>query len=222
MGQIGALYTFSPNTIIRSTQANSNFSDIKTAYNAHDTAVNGVHGVSSGAIMGTAVDESVTGAKTFGVGKLLVDTETRYYSINPTAFHSHDGATEDDKYANGSMVRNNDGAFALRYFVADVNLPHGATITSFKYNYFRDDAASSLEVDLRRASSVGAIDILASIVATGTTGDDSEEDTTISNAVVDNNNYTYHVWVTIDTNNNVLDVYLYNVIITYTLTQPLP
>ncbi len=70
MGQLGSLYIFSPNTIIRSTYMNSNFADIKAAYNAHDTATNGVHGVSSGAIMGTAADESISGAKTFAAGKL--------------------------------------------------------------------------------------------------------------------------------------------------------
>lgn len=60
MAQIGSLYTFSPNTIIRSTYMNSNFADIKSAYNAHDTATNGVHGVSSGAIVGTVAAQTMT------------------------------------------------------------------------------------------------------------------------------------------------------------------
>lgn len=50
MAQIGTLYTFSPNTVIRSSYFNSNFNDIKSVYNAHDTATTGVHGVGSSSI----------------------------------------------------------------------------------------------------------------------------------------------------------------------------
>ena len=67
MAAIGTLFTFTANTIIRSAQVNSNFSDIKTAYNAHDTATTGVHGITSpNAIVGTTSSQELTN-KTIGV-----------------------------------------------------------------------------------------------------------------------------------------------------------
>ena len=45
MGQVTGLYVFAPNTIIRSAYVNFNFATIQNVYNAHDSAVSGVHGL---------------------------------------------------------------------------------------------------------------------------------------------------------------------------------
>lgn len=60
MSAIGSLYIFAPNTIIRSTYVNSNFADIKAAYNAHDVATTSVHGITSGDIVGTTQAQDIT------------------------------------------------------------------------------------------------------------------------------------------------------------------
>lgn len=59
MASIGALISFSPNTTILSADVNSNFSDIRTTYNAHDSATTAVHGV-SGDIVGTSDTQTLT------------------------------------------------------------------------------------------------------------------------------------------------------------------
>lgn len=56
---IGTLFTFTANTIIRSAQVNSNFSDIKTAHNTHAAATTGEHGI-SGTIVGTSETQTLT------------------------------------------------------------------------------------------------------------------------------------------------------------------
>lgn len=60
MAQMSSLVSFSPNTTILSADTNSNNSTIRTTYNTHDTATNGVHGISSGAIVGTTDTQTLT------------------------------------------------------------------------------------------------------------------------------------------------------------------
>ena len=56
---IGTLVTFTANTLAKSAEVNSNFTDVKTAHNTHVDATTGEHGV-SGTIMGTSDTQSVT------------------------------------------------------------------------------------------------------------------------------------------------------------------
>ena len=60
MAQITGLTTFSPNTIIRSSPMNTNFTTIQTVYNAHDTGTTAVHGVGAGSIVGTSLIQTLT------------------------------------------------------------------------------------------------------------------------------------------------------------------
>lgn len=60
MGQVGSLYVFSPNTVIFSSYVNSNFSDIKNTYNAHDIATTGVHGAGAGSLVTTTGTQTLT------------------------------------------------------------------------------------------------------------------------------------------------------------------
>lgn len=65
MATSAVTYTFSPGAVIYASRFNQNFQDLVTWDNAHAAATNGVHGVASGAIMGTAAVQVVTGKKTF-------------------------------------------------------------------------------------------------------------------------------------------------------------
>lgn len=56
---IGTLFVFTANTIIRSSQVNSNFTDIKTAHNTHAAASTAEHGV-TGTIVGTSDTQTLT------------------------------------------------------------------------------------------------------------------------------------------------------------------
>lgn len=53
MAAIGTLYSFTSGTIIRSSYVNQNFTDVKSAYNTHDTATTGIHGSGTGYILVT-------------------------------------------------------------------------------------------------------------------------------------------------------------------------
>jgi len=52
--------TFSPGGVIFASQFNANFSSIKSWGDAHEVAVNGVHGVTTGAIVGTDLTQTLT------------------------------------------------------------------------------------------------------------------------------------------------------------------
>lgn len=59
MGQISGIITFFPNTIISSSDANSNNTNIVTVYNAHDAATSNIHGA-TGSVVGTTNTQTLT------------------------------------------------------------------------------------------------------------------------------------------------------------------
>ena len=59
MGQIAALNVFAPNTVISSASTNSNNTSIRNAYNVHDAASSGQHGV-VGTFVGTSDNQTLT------------------------------------------------------------------------------------------------------------------------------------------------------------------
>ena len=81
MGQIGTLNIFAPNTVIKSAYMNANFSDIKNAYNAHDSSTS-QHGV-TGNVVGTEGAQTVV-SKTFG--RCPIAQELMAGSATTTAF----------------------------------------------------------------------------------------------------------------------------------------
>lgn len=108
--------------------------------------------------------------------------------------------------------------------MAGVHLPTDAIVTSLKVYLYKDDAAASLSAALYRHQLAYAAsgDTMASINALATTGEYTEEDTTISNATIDNENYRYYISMNIAPNNSSLDVRFYAAKITYTIVKSLP
>lgn len=53
-------FTFSPGAVIFASRFNQNFSDVKNWADVHEVATSGVHGVSAGAVVGTALIQSLT------------------------------------------------------------------------------------------------------------------------------------------------------------------
>jgi hypothetical protein len=64
---VNITYTFFPNTIIRSSQVNQNFTDVVTWSAAHEVLNTGVHGV-TGNIAGTGDENTFTALQTFNKG----------------------------------------------------------------------------------------------------------------------------------------------------------
>jgi len=146
---------------------------------------------------------------------------TRYRSIAPPTFVPLNDS-QDYNIAWSDVKR---GSPAGSLFVsAPINdLPHGATITSVKAWWYRDDAAAAGAISLMRQTlSTGAISTMATMNSNATTGIHSVEDTTITNPGIDNSGYIYALDCTITPNDNANDVYLLGVVITFTIDSPEP
>lgn len=108
------------------------------------------------------------------------------------------------------------------HLYAGIHLPNGAIITSFKVYWFRDDGVATGTATLYRHNFTGTEEVMGNANSDAATGNHSVEDTTIGNATIDNSAYHYLVFIDLDPNNAALDVYLYAVVISYTITTPLP
>ena len=95
-------------------------------------------------------------------------------------------------------------------FHAPVFLPHGATVTKLTLYGYRSTAGSILGLGLRRVAHPVAQENMAYVGADWTDGEGSGYDDTVDYAVIDNENYYYHLLLTIDPDASVDDCYFYN------------
>ena len=105
----------------------------------------------------------------------------------------------------GSELRKN-VSLELGLYWVPVYLPDRAVVTKLTLYGYRDDVLSGLSIILRRASNVGVTDDMANVEATWTDGDGSGYDDTIDNAVIDNENYSYIIALSLTPNDSVNDV----------------
>lgn len=143
---------------------------------------------------------------------------TRYYAIAPSCFVP---TTDLQTYVNTSDELY-PRVVSLAELDATVNLPHGATITSFKVWWYRDDAAATGDIDLIRIDGVSGESIMATADSDAATGNHSVEDTSISDATIDNDAYSYTIHIKFDPNDAVSDVKFFRARIAYTISEPLP
>lgn len=142
----------------------------------------------------------------------------RYASISHASFNVENNA---NYVIDSSKISSSDNT--IRNFRAGISLPHGAIVTSVLVSWFRDDGAATGEIDLERnVKTGGGLDVMASCDSDASTGWHDVEDTSISNATVDNSGYTYSLVAILTPNDAKEDVMLSNIIITYTITKPLP
>uniref|UniRef100_A0A6H1ZQ68 Uncharacterized protein n=1 Tax=viral metagenome TaxID=1070528 RepID=A0A6H1ZQ68_9ZZZZ len=93
-----------------------------------------------------------------------------------------------------------------QYFLALVQFPNGVTITKLTLYGVRLDAAAIMRLTLLRVSWAGAEVNMAFVTANWTTGASSGSDSTINSPIVDTDNYTYCLILTLDPNDSVEDV----------------
>jgi len=146
-------------------------------------------------------------------------TGTRYYAISPADLVPTDNSP--DWFIWIYKAQSNDDINS-REMVGGIHLPHGAVVTSFKVYWYRDDAAADGEANLYRCGWTEGSTTMATADSDATTGHHSVEDTTISDATIDNENYTYGIRVQCSPNNSKDDVKFCGAVITYTVDSPLP
>ena len=124
-------------------------------------------------------------------------------SIGPSAFVPE--TDTQDWLIRGTYIQNR-AALGLQEFSAAVYLPQGARVTKLTLYGYRDDGLAQLLLQLARSSSAGVVTDMASVEADWTTGDSSGYDDTITDPVIDNENYSYHLVVTLTPNDAVNDI----------------
>lgn len=116
---------------------------------------------------------------------------TQYWAVNGFSFNSSSSS-----FTFGSIAFNTSGTTSLW---APVNLPHGATVTSFYINYGDISATADLNVRLLRINTPGQFvqSTMSDITSSGTPGASSPEitDFTIIDPVIDNLTSTYVIEV---------------------------
>jgi hypothetical protein len=100
---------------------------------------------------------------------------------------------------------------------ASINIPDGATVTALKVYWNRNDAVATGDCDLIRADFNESETIMATADSNASTGFHSVTDTTITNAVIDYDNYMYYIKIVVDPNDNKTDVKFLAAEVTYTL-----
>lgn len=138
-------------------------------------------------------------------------SKTGYVSVSAAAFRPQvDGY---DFYNNGIRVTNQDGLSDNYY--APVQLPHGAVVTRMTF-YWGDSSTSDGSGSMGRNNMNLSVWSMAYVTTSGSGGDGSSYDDTISYATIDNSQYSYYLyWILPDSN-----VSGYGVIIQYTYTGP--
>ncbi|GAG78503.1 unnamed protein product, partial [marine sediment metagenome] len=146
--------------------------------------------------------------------------QTRYYSINVGDFSPY---SQTSLWALGNACLRADSATVQQLWIGGVHLPQGATVTELTIGWYRDDALAMGEVYLQRmAIATGTAYSMASIATNSVAGNHLVTDSSILEPVIDNTIYSYHIYLSIDPNNSIVDVKFYGGVITYTITEPLP
>ena len=124
--------------------------------------------------------------------------------IGPPAFQS--GYDTQDWDLNEKWLKNRT-SLSIQYFHAPVILPHKARIKKLTLNGYRDDALAAMSLFLRRFNKIDSSVDMAQVIADWTIGHSSGYDDTINYDVIDNENYAYSLYVAIEPNDAVEDVY---------------
>ena len=152
-------------------------------------------------------------------------SKTHYYSVPAAAFQQETTGSFNKATSNGSIYAFGGEAAAVGYFSAPIHLPDGASITCVSFYEVDNDTTYDLQTaelfrnDASVLTSHGNTTVCASI--TSTTGANTDiramTTTSISNPLIDNQNYAYYLrWGTQQDNPNLR---LAKVLITYTVTK---
>jgi hypothetical protein len=163
-------------------------------------------------------DAGVVSASTF----TLTNNATCYYSITPLDFTP---ITDTQLFTRNYTGYSANSATVESEAMGPFHLPNGAVITRVRMWAYRDDAASQVGIRLYRTqlTSYGVTtDLMAECIAPGTGGNQIVDDTSITNPTIDNTNYGYQVYLSINPNDAVTDAKFFNVQVQYYIATLLP
>jgi hypothetical protein len=146
-------------------------------------------------------------------------------NMHPDGYTDEQWQTSEDGY--GYIVSGTAGyAIGLS---APIHLPQGATVTALFCHVYDNDAASSLSYTARlkrrgysntNVSASTLAECSSSTTGPGAANELSESgDNSILNAVIDNWNYSYHLWVNFTVSAPSLSLRLYDCGVTYTYSE---
>jgi outer membrane lipoprotein-sorting protein len=196
-------------------------------------ATNGVYGEatnSSGATWGVyGKSNSASGYGVYSNGNAHVEGDltwkavTSYVSVSASAFtpelYNDSGFVEHDN--EGYYIKNESAS--SEWFVAPVQLPHGATVTDISVGW-HDGSDNAGVMFLKRRTMITVTetaDTMSSVASVGsvsTIRDGVWNNNTISFPDVDNANYTYYLELSLPAGTE--DILMYGVVIEYTIGQP--
>ncbi len=167
---------------------------------------------------GTITDADISGSAAIADSKISYSTKTKYLSVPVAAFSPIYGDTYDGWFA-GYMYATSGGSNA--FFLAPVNLPHGALVTNVRFILYDDSASSDHWVNLWRILPDGSMTQMATAVTSGkTTAWQTVDDNTISgNRAVDNSRDAYMIGLRLDGTEQ-FKIRTRHVIITYKVSGP--
>ena len=177
------------------------------------TAKNGVYdaGETNRYIGGCYYDgTNYTGKWVYTEGQLIPGEATKYYSV-PMVGSSQSGVA-----FNGSYLHVHSGDGTCDSYLP-VHLPNGAEVIDFYTNVYSFAATSITCYLIRALKSTVSTDNLVTNTHTST---GAISGNTITNGIVDNQNYAYYV--SINVNSPTSDNYILPPCITYTITKSLP
>ncbi len=138
-----------------------------------------------------------------------------YESVPAAAFVPKDHSYE--YYNDGYRVLNPTGS--APYFVAPVDLPHGATVTKVTFYFYDDSSVGSdyASVWLGRNDHDNSFSQMADVTSNDA-GDSSNQDDTINYATIDNSQYSYFLELCLNSS----AVWAYGVVVEYSYSASLP
>lgn len=145
-------------------------------------------------------------------GQLTWKPITSSLSIPPAAFNPADNS---GSYIQAGYYLAPGASSPATVFYAPVNLPQGAIVTQFTFNWYDASGADGL-ADLYQSKPLSTPVKMASALTSGNLGPSSSTDTTILNPIIDNTQYSYYIALYLPDSN----VIAYDIFIEYTIDRP--
>jgi len=149
-------------------------------------------------------------------GNLVIDTETKYISLNPTAFHAK---TPSGTEAGTTIIRGlaMSGQSGDKVFQANVNIPHGATMRNIWVHFVDSSTISDITIKLeRRLLNSNAAPVL--IFDTATSGGSTAIRLLTAPAllIIPADNFTYSYYIKVQSTSWQNNQYVKGIVISYT------